>query len=398
MNVRIPLVSRRSFCIGAAATLEQIALAGPRPENTSGYALVSTVDHDRILRAAALYVKERPQTITDFPSDRSPGGVHDFFSQADYFWPNPKDPNGPYINRDGISNPENFSGHRKALIALSLQMPALTAAWLLTKDAHYGKHAANHLRAWFVTSATRMNPNLEFSQGVKGVSTGRSYGIIDTLHLVEVARAASVLDGGFLRPEEESAVKDWFRSYLNWMKTSEKGMKERDAANNHGTCWALQAAEFARLVQDEVTRDEVRKNFKGVVLPNQLGEDGSFPKELTRTKPYSYSIFNLDVMATLCQSLRTGKDDLFSFSLSDGRGVCKAAAFLYPYLNDKGSWPYAKDVEHFDALPVRSPSLLFCGLACHRAEYLALWKRLNPDPTDAEIIRNFPIRQPLLWM
>lgn len=398
MNVADVLVSRRSFCIGALATLEQIAMALPKSGGTSDFAMVAAVDRNRILRAAAEYVKQRPQTITDFHSDRSPGGVHDFFSQADYFWPNPANPNGPYINRDGMSNPDNFVGHRKALIALSIRMPALTAAWLLTNDARYGRQAADHLRAWFVAPATRMNPNLEFSQGVKGESTGRSYGIIDTLHLVEVARAATVLGGRFLRPEEDAAMKDWFRSYVGWMKSSEKGMKERDAANNHGTCWALQAAEFARLVQDEATRDEIRKNFKNVLLPNQLGVDGSFPKELVRTKPYSYSIFNLDVMATLCQSLKTSREDLFRFTLSDGRGVCKAAAFLYPFLEDKERWPYSKDVEHFAALPVRCPSLLFCGLNCDRPDYVSLWRRLDPDPSDSEIIRNFPIRQPLLWV
>ena len=84
--------------------------------------------------------------------------------------------------------------------------------------------------------------------------------------------------------------------------------------------------------------------------------------------------------------------------LADGRGICKAAAFLYPYLKDKDAWPYQKDVEHFDALPVRSPGLLFAGLACGRQQYLRLWKTMDPDPTDAEIIRNYPVRQPLLWV
>jgi len=115
--------------------------------------------------------------------------------------PNPKNPDGPYINRDGQSNPENFNEHRKVMVDLSLRMPALTAAWLLTRERRYAKRAGDHLRAWFVTSETRMNPNLEFSQGVHGVSTGRNYGIIDTLHLVEVARAAS-----FLGPEALSAA------------------------------------------------------------------------------------------------------------------------------------------------------------------------------------------------
>jgi hypothetical protein len=398
MRLLAQSVNRRSFCAGAIAMLGRMALAESQPGAASdGYALVAAVDYARIIRAAAQYVKEKPRTITAFPSDRSPGGLHDYFSQADYFWPDPANPDGPYINRDGMSNPANFVGHRKALIALSVQMPALTAAWLLTRDRRYGRCAADHLRAWFVDPATRMNPNLEFSQGVKGSSTGRSWGIIDTLHLVEVARAASVLRGEFLRPAEETAMKDWFRSYLNWMKTSKKGVAERDAANNHGTCWALQAAEFARLLQDETTREEVRANFERVILPNQVGVDGSFPKELARTKPYIYSIFNLDVMAALCQSLLAPQKNLFDFVLSDGRGVCKAAAFMYPFLEDKASWPYAKDVEHFAALPVRSPSLLFCGLACRRSEYVTLWRRLDPDPTDPEIIRNYPIRQPLLW-
>ena len=392
------LISRRLFCVGGAAALGRVALAVPKENVRDGYALVAAVDRERVLRAAQRYVKEKSQTITSFPSAKSPGGTHDFFSQADYFWPDPKNPDGPYLNRDGQSNPDNFLGHRKAMIALSVQMPALTAAWLLTKDRHYGDKAAEHLRAWFVDPATRMNPNLEYSQGVTGVVTGRSYGIIDTLHLVEVARAAAVLQGKFLSDGENTTLKDWFRSYLEWMNTSEKGMTERDAANNHATCWALQAAEFARLAGEEDMRDDLRERYKSVILPKQMGADGSFPLELKRTKPYSYSIFNLDVMAGLCQSLSRVGDDLFKFTLSDGRGICQAQAFLFPFLEDKARWPFAKDVEHFDALPVRSPSLLFCGLGCRKEEYIALWKQLNPDPTDAEIIRNFPIRQPLLWV
>jgi hypothetical protein len=350
------------------------------------------------LKAASEYTSLPPVTITSFLSDQSPGGRHDFFSQADYFWPDPKNPDGPYINRDGQSNPANFNDHRKAMIALSIRMPALTAAWLLTGERRYGRQACAHLQAWFITPATRMNPNLEFAQGVHGVSTGRSYGIIDTLHLVEVARAASLLAPRMLSPEDNGALNDWFHSYLDWMKESEKGQKERAALNNHATCWALQAAEFARLIGDDKTRGELRQQYVGVFLPGQMGTDGSFPTELARTKPYSYSIFNFDVMATLCMSLKGTGEDLFTFHLPDGRGICKAAEFLFPFLKDKAKWPYQKDVEHFDSLPVRSQGLLFAGLNCLKPQYLDLWETLNPDPPDPEIIRNYPIRQPLLWV
>ncbi|HEY4010298.1 MAG TPA: alginate lyase family protein, partial [Acidobacteriaceae bacterium] len=251
---------------------------------------------------------------------------------------------------------------------------------------------------WFITPATRMNPNLEYAQGVHGVSTGRNYGIIDTLHLVEVARAASIVAPEALSSPERAGLMGWFSDYLHWLKTSQKGIKERDTLNNHAICWALQAAEFARLIGDQETRAEIRQQWT-VFVPNQMAVNGSFPKELARTKPYSYSIFNFDVSVMLCQSLLdAGEDrDLYDFQLPDGRGICRAAEFLFPYLADKGKWPYPKDVEHFDALPVRSPGLLFTGLSCHKPDYLAVWKRLNPDPTDPEIIRNYPVRQPLLW-
>jgi len=396
--LQLSAIDRRKFCktLMAAAIAAEVPTVVHRKDDA--YRLVAHTDRKRILDAASAYKALPIQTITSFPSDRSPGGPHDFFSQADYFWPDPKNPGGPYINRDGQSNPDNFNDHRKAMIALSIQMPGLTAAWLLTGDRRYGQHACEHLLAWFITPATRMNPNLEFSQGVHGVSTGRSFGIIDTLHLVEVARAASIVAPAMLSTEENAALKDWFRSYLEWMKTSDKGKTERDALNNHATCWALQASEFARLIGDSETRDQVYRQYTSAFLPNQLGADGSFPKELARTKPYSYSIFNFDVIATLCQSLKGVGTDALTFQLPDGRGICKAAEFIYPYLKDKQTWPYRKDVEHFDALPVRSPGLLFTGLACHRQPYITLWKTMNPDPTDREIIRNYPIRQPLLWV
>jgi hypothetical protein len=365
---------------------------------SDAYRFVAKTDRQRILAAGALYRSRKPLTITAFPTSRSAGGLHDFFSQADYFWPDPKNPNGPYILRDGQSNPENFSDHRKVMVELSVQMPALTAAWLLTEDGGYGELACEHLRAWFVRPETRMNPNLMYAQAIQGVCTGRSIGIIDTLHLVEVARATQFLMPEMLGSSDSAAVTGWFSEYLNWMTGSDHGKQERDTTNNHAMCWALQAAEFARLVGNKAVREEVFRRYREILLPGQLAVDGSFPRELARTKPYSYSIFNFDVMASLCQSLQGLSQDSVGFRLADGRGLSKAAEFIYPFLKDKSAWRWAKDVEHFDSLPVRSPGLFFAGLAFHRQPYIDLWKTLNPDPTDREIIRNYPIRQPLLWV
>ncbi len=356
-------------------------------------------ERDRVIAAATRYLAESPRTITASTSPRSAGGVHDFSSEGDYWWPDPQHPDGPYIRRDGMTNPANFVEHRRALMRLSVQVPALVSAWKLTRDARYASKAAAHLRAWFITPATRMNPHLRYAQAIHGVTTGRGTGIIDTIHLVEVARAIEVLDGApGWSPEDKRGVRRWFGDYLAWLTTDAYGIDERDAKNNHGTCWVMQAASFAHLTGDEAVLQDCRTRFKTVLVPQQIAADGSFPLELERTKPYGYSLFNLDAFATVCRLASTPADDLWSFELPDGRGMRRAMAFTAPYIRDRKSWPHPSDVMYADAWPMRHASLLFAGLALHRDDYVDLWRTLSADSDVEEVVRNFFIRQPVLWL
>lgn len=356
---------------------------------------IAAIEHSRVVRLADRYLHEQPITITATRAGRSAGGPHDYYSEADYFWPDPANPTGPYIDRDGVTNPENFVAHRHALIRLSLQMPALTAAWHLTRHKSYALHAATHLRAWFLDPATRMTPNLQYSQAVRGRVTGRSWGIIDTIHLVEVARAIPFLgEAKALSPEEQAQLIAWFADYLLWMTESSPGAQERDAQNNHATCWVMQVAQFAQLTANRQLQDFCADRYQSVLVPGQIAPDGSMPLELKRTKPYSYSLFNLDAFATICQILPT----LWSFQTADGRGMRAAMAFMFPYIAAKGTWPYPPDVLYFNQFPVRQPTLLFAGLAYQQPAWLDLWRKLDPDPLVMEVIRNYPIRQPSLWV
>jgi len=356
-------------------------------------------DRERIITAADRYLKEQPVTITASRSPRSAGGPHDFFSEGDYWWQDPNNPNGPYIQRDGMSNPDNFVEHRRALMRFSVQVPALAAAWMITRNKAYSDKAAEHLRAWFINEDTRMNPNLQYAQAIKGITTGRGIGIIDTIHLVEVARAVEVLEKSrSLSPDDVSAVKKWFAEYLQWMTTSKNGLEEREAKNNHGTCWVMQVAAFAHLTGNRELLDYCQDRFKTVLVPNQIEHDGSFPQELRRTKPYGYSLFNLEAMSTICQILSTPQHDLWQFKTAEGRGVVPAMDYMYPFIRDKKSWPKPADVMYFDEWPMRQSSLLFAGIALKRREYIATWKRLPADSKVEEVVRNFFIRQPVLWM
>jgi hypothetical protein len=351
---------------------------------------VAAFDRARVINAADSYLKDAPVTVTASHSPRSRGGLHDFFSEGDYWWPDPKNPDGPYIQRDGMTNPDNFVEHRKALMRLSVEVPALAAAWKITRDKRYAERAAIHLRAWFVEDTTRMNPNLEYAQAIHGRFTGRGTGIIDTIHLVEVARAIEILS---LSKRDLDAIKKWFTEYTTWMMTHPNGIAERDAKNNHATCWAMQVAAFAHLTSDEKTLAYVKERFKTVLLPNQEAADGSFPLELARTKPYGYSLFNLEAFSALAQIL-----DLWNFELPDGRGMRKALAYMAPFIRDKSKWPLKPDVMYYDQWPMRQSSLLFAGLAFHDAAYVDLWKTLPADSRVDETIRNFFIRQPVLWV
>jgi len=302
------------------------------------------------------------------------------------------------MQRDGMTNPDNFVDHRRYLMRLSVQVPALVAAWKLTKDPRYSRHAVRHLRAWFIDGVTRMNPNLQYAQAIHGRFTGRGIGVIDTIHLVEVAQAIEVLQSGkALDPGDLKGAKQWFASYLDWLTKSKNGLEEREAKNNHGTCWVMQVAAFAHLTGNQKLLDYCRARFKTVLVPNQIAADGSFPQELRRTKPYGYSLFNLDAMTTIARILSTADDNLWTFSLPDGRGIAGAVEYMYPYIKDKKRWPLKPDAMYDAEWPMRHSSLLFAGLALNRPDYIDLWKKLPADSTVDEVIRNFFIRQPVLW-
>jgi len=138
-----------------------------------------------------------------------------------------------------------------------------------------------------------------------------------------------------------------------------------------------------------------------VLLPRQMGSDGSFALELKRTKPFGYSIFQADNVATLCVLLSTPGEDFWRLKLADGRTPSLAVDFIYPYLADKGKWladGRGKDVMHWRDWPVRQPCLLFAYAALGEPKYFELWKGLEADPVDLEVRRNMAVTQPLLWL
>src|SRR2546430_16474009 len=123
-------MERRTFLQIAGALSLRPAVASEKFD-------LAALERDRVLRNASRYLGEQPVTVTASSSPRSSGGKHDFFSEGDYWWPDPDNQKGPYIQRDGMSNPDNFVEHRHAMVRLSLIVPALPAAYKLTQDRKY---------------------------------------------------------------------------------------------------------------------------------------------------------------------------------------------------------------------------------------------------------------------
>lgn len=388
------MIVRRSLLIAALLAAPAAWANPPRPVD------LRAIERRRLLPQAAALLAGSPRTIAAIPAPRSPAGRQDYYSEGDYWWPDPANPGGAYIRRDGQSNPDKFDGHRDALIAFGRTVPALATLWDLTGEARFADVAMRHLHAWFIDPATRMSPNLNHAQAIIGVNSGRAIGVIDTLQIVEVARAAALFSRrkapGYAKIR--AGVEGWFAEYLGWLTASPFGTTERDEKNNHGTCWLLQAASFAALLGREEVLDDARIRLQTIIIPTQIEPDGRQPLELARTKPYAYSLFNLDTLAASAWLLGKGTGELIDWKTRDGRSIGGAVVWMAPYIADKTQWPLPPDIEYWDGFPVRQPSLLFGSLAQNRADWLEIWQRLNPDPMIGEVVRNFPVRQPLLWL
>lgn len=352
-----------------------------------------------VIRQADIDMSAEPVTVTSFIAERSAGTLHDFYSEGDYWWPDSLNPDGPYVRRDGCTNPDNFVQHRHAMIRFSRIVGNLTSAYLLTGDERYAEPVLAHVRAWFIDDSTRMNPNLLYAQAIKGVATGRGIGIIDTIHLIEVVQSLLRLrEAGLVPSDVDAGVCKWFADYIGWLTTHPYGVDEMNAKNNHGTCWAMQVAMFAKYIGDKERMKFCADRFKNVLIVNQMAYDGSFPQELDRTKPYGYSLFNLDAMATICQILSTQEDNLWDYTTPDGRNMRKAVEYMCPYVADKSSWNLEPDVMFWEEWPVAHPALLFAWNQWSDNKYLALWDRYEHFPENEEVIRNLSVRNPIIWL
>ena len=186
-------------------------------------------------------------------------------SLAPYWWPNPATNDGlPYIQRDGERNPDIYkTRNRSDLGAMTDAVETLSLAYYFTRDEKYASRACVLIRTWFLEPTTRMNPNFEFAQAIRGVNTGRGLGLIESRLFTKIPDAVGLLaDSQAWTPDDERAVKQWFTTYLQWMLSSKHGREEATAKNNHGTYYDVQVASFALFLDKKDLSKDVIETAK----------------------------------------------------------------------------------------------------------------------------------------
>ena len=275
------------------------------------------------------------------------GDKHDYMSVAPYWWPDSSKPDGlPYIRRDGVVNPDRaLIGDREHIGTMVASVFTLSLAYTITSDEKYAAHAAEFLRAWFLNPATCMNPNLDYSQAVRGQNEGRGSGIIDGYGFRYVVDALGLLAGSrSWTVADQEGMKQWFSSYLDWLLKSKNGKNEAAAKNNHGTTYAVQVSMIALLLGKDDLAREIVQGAKTERIARQIEPNGAQPLELVRTKSWNYSMLNLEALMQLAWIGDRFGENLWAYRTEDGRCIRNAIDYLLPAALGKGAWKNAQIV------------------------------------------------------
>jgi hypothetical protein len=326
---------RRTFLLepGALARLKAAVASDPAVR----------LANQALLRAAEAALKRPAYTVVDKTAVPPSGDRHDYLSLAPYWWPDPSNADGlPYVRRDGEINPARSTDLYDVtdLDRMSRDVEILSLAYYFSGDVRFARRGATLLRVWFLDPETRMNPNMNFAQGVPGREEGRKEGVIDTTRLQRVVEGIGLIaPSGALKAGEQAGLERWFGDYVDWMMTSKNGKAEDAARNNHALWYDAQLVHFALFARrPEVARKVIEAFPKRRISP-QFTPGGKLPEELTRTRSFHYSLYALLAAYDVAALGRCLGADLWNYQ-DGGRGLRSATDFVASYRGRLGAWPY----------------------------------------------------------
>ncbi|KAL6699388.1 chondroitin AC/alginate lyase [Trichoderma pleuroticola] len=295
------------------------------------------------------WLTQGPWSVMEKNKAPPSGDMHDYTSQAPYWWPSPTPDGNPYVQRDGEKNPEvlNYSD-RVNVEKVFASSSALGLAWFYTGNEVYARHAANIIRTWFINPQTRMNPNLNHAQLIPFSNTGRHIGIIDfsqwytTLLDIAVILDSGCPSGGSApgwQVEDRDGFREWNREFLKWLTESEFGKAERAEKNNHGSFASMLVSAIALFVDNRELVKQEEANIQADI-DRTIRHDGALPEELRRTRSWHYSNFTLLALTRLAMVAKKADVDLWNYKGPQGQGITKAIEYIIPAATGDAPWPY----------------------------------------------------------
>ena len=337
-----------------------------------------------ILAEADDALKQPVSNVVDAGDVPPSGDPHDYYSYSPYWWPDPNNPNGPYIWRDGEINPDRYTSDISRIETMVKRVTTLVPAWYFTEEERYAVSAVEQLRAWFLDPETKMNPNAEFGQKRRGHSYNSPSGVLEIWRMRWVIDCAILLESYSGWTEEDAkALRNWFSQFATWMVESPTGIEESMQPNNHGTWYNAQLILYALYGKDfDLARKQL--NSMPARIFSQVFIDGRQPQELIRTRSLNYSIYNARALITVARLGKHLDYDLFAYRSLEGRSIRKAVDYMTPFLLGEKQWPIVQIRPHSNASAAELYWNAAIGFQDH--DYAKLIRKLPDAPLPSAIV------------
>ena len=339
-----------------------LTLSTPAPSSGPGGTpfIDNSISQQEAIEKAQLFLTRKADSIVEKSQIPPSGNRHDFFSLSPYYWPDPNNPKGPYILKDGQTNPESTAiPDKQKLSDMTYRVKILSLAYHYTNDNKYASKAIEIMQIWFLRSGTYMNPNLQYAEVQCGINNGSPAGIIGGMNLPDVLDGVRLIQNSTdWTKETEAGMEKWFFQYLNWLITSKAGKQEAQTVNNHGTWYAIQTSSIALFLNmTDVAKQIADTRFRKLVSV-QIERDGRQPFELLRTRSFDYSVLNLLGLFKLASIGQQMGLNLWTYTNSQGAGLKTALNYL---TSNRQNWPHKQvtpmDTRGLDRLVAQARNL-----------------------------------------
>lgn len=346
--------------------------------------------YKNLIEKADLALTEGPFSVMDKKRIPPSGDKHDYLSMGPYWWPDTTKTDGlPYIRRDGEVNPETRGEYvdRPSAGKLFSNVETLGWAFYFSGEKKYAEKTIQLLETWFINPETRMNPNLNFAQGIPGICDGRGIGIIDWSGINKLISPIQILDAGGVLPENtKTQLFAWFEEYLDWLLNSEYGIFEDNTLNNHGTWYDVQVVGIEMMLGKTDLAKARLEQVKTKRIAPQIEPDGSQPHELARTKSLGYSTMNLRGFLHLANLGHKVGVDLWNFETEDGRSITNALDFLLPFAQGKKNWEHQQLGNLDEAIESLKIDFLMAAFTTGEEKYTSVANTIKSGETTSELL------------